>query len=87
METNIALIDVLTATAYITAEVPLSMKLLKQCCVCNRILMGSSPKTGLENWQPCDRVLPVSHGLCPACAAAYREKADLLESPTAARTA
>jgi hypothetical protein len=68
--------------AYTEAEVaatPMSVPTSprKQCCMCLRILAGQSPRTGEEIWRPARRVLPVSHGLCPACAVAYRAKAAL----------
>jgi len=87
MKHSIALRDVLANAAYITVEVPVAMKLLKQCCICRRILMGTSARTGLELWQECDRVLPVSHGLCPECAAEYRERAALADAARQTRTA
>jgi hypothetical protein len=52
----------------------------KQCCVCLRVLVGQSPRTGEGVWHRARRTLPVSHGLCPTCALAYRAKAAALKA-------
>ena len=43
------------------------MKPTKQCCVCHRICLGPSPRTGAEQWRKASRLLPITHGVCPAC--------------------
>ena len=58
------------------------MQTPKQCCSCLRILVaGGRDDRGV--WLECSRALPVTHGLCPACAQRYRESAAALAPPVA----